>query len=67
MLDRRPALATEHQPVSRGSGSHDQYADENPPLSAIALEDRRRPMKEAEDQEQAHYQTKPVGSPVNPG
>ena len=37
-----------------------------PLLPAIAPEDRRRSVKEAEDEEQAHHQPKPVGSPLNP-
>ena len=38
-----------------------------PRLPAIAAKDRRRPMKEAEDEEQAHHQPKPVGSRLNLG
>ena len=67
LSDRRAALPTQQKPLGRCGRCDDQRANENPPLPAIAPEDRRRPMKEAEDQEQAQHQTKPVGSPLNPG
>jgi hypothetical protein len=67
LSDRRPVLRTQQKPLRRRGRGHDQGANENPPLPAIAPEDRRRAMKEAEEQEQAQHQTKPVGSPLNPG
>ena len=67
LSDRRAALPPQQKPLGRRSRGDDQRANENAALPAIAPEDRRRPMKEAEDQEQAQYQTKPVGSPLNPG
>ena len=65
--DRRPPLLPQQKSLGRRSGSDDQHANENPPLPTVALEDGRRPMEKAEDQEQAHYQPNPGGAPLNPG
>ena len=63
----RPESRAQQNPLDCSSRDHDQRANDDALLPAIAPEHRRRAMKEAEDQEQAQYQTKPVGSPFNPG
>ena len=65
MSDRGPALLAQQKPLGRRCCCDNQRADENPALPAIAAKDRRRHMKEAEDEKEAHHQPKPVGSRLN--
>ena len=67
MSDGRAALPAQQKPLGRRRCGHDQRANQNPGLPAIAAEDRRRRVKEAEDQEQSQHQSKPVGWPLDAG